>query len=90
MDGPVPLPTLLSHTLVAFTIEFDNEFEHLVPHRRASDLPRLASVSKEATATALSFLTKRGYAAMKSNSAAGRTRVIALTAKGRVAQDKYR
>jgi DNA-binding MarR family transcriptional regulator len=33
MDGPLPLPTLLSHTLVAFTIEFDNEFEHQLPHR---------------------------------------------------------
>jgi DNA-binding MarR family transcriptional regulator len=28
-----PLPTLLSHALVAFTIEFDNEFEHRMPHR---------------------------------------------------------
>jgi DNA-binding MarR family transcriptional regulator len=28
-----PLPTLLSQLLVAFTIEFDNEFEHLMPHR---------------------------------------------------------
>jgi DNA-binding MarR family transcriptional regulator len=27
------LPTLLSQTLVAFTIEFDNEFEHRMPHR---------------------------------------------------------
>ena len=33
MDGRLPLPTLLSHALVAFTIEFDNEFEHQVPHR---------------------------------------------------------
>jgi DNA-binding MarR family transcriptional regulator len=33
MDARLPLPTLLSHTLVAFTIEFDNEFEHRVPHR---------------------------------------------------------
>ena len=33
MDGRLPLPTLLSHALVAFTIEFDNEFEHLAPHR---------------------------------------------------------
>ncbi len=33
MDIPLPLPTLLSHALVAFTIEFDNEFEHQVPHR---------------------------------------------------------
>lgn len=29
----LPLSTLLSQTLVAFTIEFDNEFEHRVPHR---------------------------------------------------------
>jgi DNA-binding MarR family transcriptional regulator len=28
-----PLPTLLSHALVAFTIEFDNEAEHRLSHR---------------------------------------------------------
>jgi DNA-binding MarR family transcriptional regulator len=33
MNGLLPLPTLLSQALVAFTIEFDNEFEHQVPHR---------------------------------------------------------
>jgi hypothetical protein len=33
MNGRLPLPTHLSHALVAFTIEFDNEFEHRVPHR---------------------------------------------------------
>ena len=27
-----PLPTLLSQALVAFTIEFDNEYEHQMPH----------------------------------------------------------
>lgn len=32
-DGSLPLPTLLSHALVAFTIEFDNEFEHRMSHR---------------------------------------------------------
>jgi hypothetical protein len=31
----VALPSMLSHTLVAFTIEFDNEFERLMPHRTA-------------------------------------------------------
>ena len=36
MKGRVSLPTLLSHALVAFTIEFDNEFEHRVPHRTAN------------------------------------------------------
>jgi hypothetical protein len=30
--APVPLSTLLSQLLVAFTIEFDNEFEHRMPH----------------------------------------------------------
>jgi hypothetical protein len=33
MRGRLPLSALLSHALVAFTIEFDNEFEHRVPHR---------------------------------------------------------
>jgi DNA-binding MarR family transcriptional regulator len=33
MDGRLPLPTLLSHALVAFTIEFDNESEHQMLHR---------------------------------------------------------
>jgi hypothetical protein len=31
--GPPPLSALLSQALVAFTIEFDNEGEHLLPHR---------------------------------------------------------
>jgi DNA-binding MarR family transcriptional regulator len=33
MDGDLPLPALLSQPLVAFVIEFDNEFEHQMPHR---------------------------------------------------------
>ena len=33
MGEPLPLPTLLSHALVAFTIEFDNEAERQVLHR---------------------------------------------------------
>jgi methyltransferase (TIGR00027 family) len=32
----LPLPTLLSQALVAFTIEFDNEAEHRIPHRTTS------------------------------------------------------
>jgi DNA-binding MarR family transcriptional regulator len=31
-ESRLRLPTLLSHALVAFTIEFDNEFEHRMPH----------------------------------------------------------
>jgi hypothetical protein len=33
MNGPLALPTLLSHALVAFTIEFDNEAERQMQHR---------------------------------------------------------
>jgi DNA-binding MarR family transcriptional regulator len=33
MDGLLPLPTLLSHVLVAFTIELDNEAEQQMRHR---------------------------------------------------------
>ncbi len=33
----LPMPTLLSQALVAFTIELDNEFEHLMPHRTSSN-----------------------------------------------------
>ena len=33
MTGPRPLSARLSHALVAFTIEADNEFEHRVEHR---------------------------------------------------------
>ena len=33
MTDDVPLPTLLSQPLIAFTIEFDNEAEHRLPHR---------------------------------------------------------
>jgi DNA-binding MarR family transcriptional regulator len=32
MDGRIALPALLSHALVAFMIEFDNEAEHRIPH----------------------------------------------------------
>ncbi len=33
MSDLLPLPTLLSQVLVAYTIEYDNEFEHQMPHR---------------------------------------------------------
>jgi DNA-binding MarR family transcriptional regulator len=33
MAAALPLATLLSHALVAFTIEFDNEAERCIPHR---------------------------------------------------------
>ena len=36
MPQGLPLPALLSHALVAFTIEFDNEAEHRMPHRTSN------------------------------------------------------
>lgn len=36
MPSPLPLSTLLSQALVAFTIELDNELEHQMPHRTAN------------------------------------------------------
>jgi DNA-binding MarR family transcriptional regulator len=48
MIASLPLSTLLSQALVAFTIEFDNEFEHQSPHRttlrRAGSGPWLTSM----------------------------------------------
>ena len=98
----LPLVSLLSQVLLWFAIEFERESPvslaisanvlRLLSDEgaRASDLPRLASVSKEAIATTLSFLTKRGYLEMTSKKDGSRTKVIALTAKGRAAQVKYR
>ena len=37
MASRLPLPTLLSFALVAFTIEFDNEAERRQPHRTTTD-----------------------------------------------------
>jgi hypothetical protein len=34
-----PLATLLSQLLVAFTMEFDNEAEHRIPHRTSVGPP---------------------------------------------------
>lgn len=53
MNRGLPLSALLSQALVAFTIEFDNEFEHHVPHRTTNhgpvdasrDLPWLVSMT---------------------------------------------
>jgi hypothetical protein len=48
MPDRLPLPSLISRLLVAFTIEFDNEFEHHMPHKtalfgEAGPEPRLSS-----------------------------------------------
>ena len=98
----LPLASLLSKALLWFAIEFERDSEvslaicanvlRLLTEEgvQVRDLPRWASVSKEAIAMSLSFLVKRGYASVGSKTTPSRTRVLVLTAKGRSAQDKYR
>jgi len=95
------LASLLSRVLLLFATEFEQESElsmaisanvvRLISEEGTTvrDLPRLASVSKEGIATSVSFLVKRGYARMQSQSAAGGGKVLVLTSKGRAAQDTY-
>jgi DNA-binding MarR family transcriptional regulator len=100
-DG-LALPALLSKLLLAFTLEFEREAEvslaisanvlrlvgdQGVPIR---DLPRLATVSREASAVALSFLEKQGYAVVQLEAPGSRTNVVVLTPKGLAAQASYR
>ena len=62
----LPLPTLLSQALIAFTIELDNEFEHRMPHsttRHGSSLvrpsePWLASMAM--WSTCMRFVREKG------------------------------
>ena len=88
------LPALLSKVLLAFTLDFEREFELSLAMCanilrvldeagvRARDLPRLAGVSKEAIKVALGFLTKRRFIVVED--------LVRLTPKGRLAQDAYR
>ena len=97
----LPLSALLSKALLAFAVEFESESEislaisanvlRLIGNdgARVRDLPPLSGVSKEAIAMAQSFLQKRGYAAVKTESAGGRAKILVLTAKGLQARDEY-
>ncbi len=94
------LPAQLAKVLLAFALEFEKESEvslaisanvlRLIGEEgvRVRDLPRLSAVSKEAIATSLSFLGKRGYA-MVQTEPAGRLKVVLLTSKGRAARETY-
>jgi DNA-binding MarR family transcriptional regulator len=96
-----PLPALLSRPLLAFAVDFEGESElslaiganvlRLAGEEgvRIRDLPRLAGVSREAIATALSFLEKRGYASVKQESSGKRAKLLMLNARGLRARDEY-
>ena len=97
----LPLVSLLSKALLAFAIEFEaesaislaicaNVLRLASPEAiRLRDLPRLSGVSKEGIATALSFLTKRGYAVVKPESPRSRVKTLVLTPKGQEARNTY-
>ena len=85
------LPALLAQALLAYTLDFEREFDLSLPlsanfvrvlETAALDireLPRTAGVSKEATSMALNFLTKTGYVSVEE-------KLASLTAKGLEAQ----
>ena len=89
------LPALLSRVLLFFAIEYERESEVSLaiganvlrlasPEGvRVRDLPRMAGVSKEGIATAVSFLEKRKYAILRP------VKVLTLTPAGSRAQDVY-
>jgi DNA-binding MarR family transcriptional regulator len=91
----LPLLSLVSKVLLAFATEFESQAEVSIAITanvlrqvgdegiRVRDLPQLAGVSKEAIAVAVSYLAKRGYAAVKPEAPGSRTKVLALSAKGR-------
>lgn len=97
-----PLSALLSKVLLAFATEYERESdlslaiganllrvlaENGVPVR---DFPLLTGVSKEAISMVLGVLEKRGLAAVETEQAGSRTKVVRLTARGYRAQDDYR
>jgi DNA-binding MarR family transcriptional regulator len=95
------LPALLSKVLLAFALDFERESQvslaisanvlRLIDADgiRVRDLPRLAGVSKEAVATALSYLSKRGYAELEREASRSGAKVVLLTTQGQRARDEY-
>jgi predicted transcriptional regulator len=93
------LPALLAKVLLAFALEFESEAEvslaisanilRLIADEavRVRNIPAHAGVSKEAVATSVSFLQKRGYAILKNSGP--RVRLLILTAKGKKARETY-
>jgi hypothetical protein len=69
MANSLPLPTVLSHALVAFTIEFDNEAERRIPHYTtrhggtSSPHPRTWLVSMAMYLNCMQFLDENGMSA---------------------------
>ncbi|HEY1947511.1 MAG TPA: hypothetical protein VGG97_10925 [Bryobacteraceae bacterium] len=76
MDDRLPLSALLSHALVAFTIEFDNEFEHQMPHRTTNHggLPNAPwLVSMVMWSNFMQFIPENGISARELQRLLGKT-----------------
>jgi DNA-binding MarR family transcriptional regulator len=96
----LPLSALFSQVLLAFALHYERTSELSLAIganvlrplsdgvARLRDLPDESGVSKESIAMAMSFLTKRGYAAGEKNP--GGARLVRLTESGAGARDEYR
>jgi DNA-binding MarR family transcriptional regulator len=93
---PSQLTTLLARALLAYTLDFEAEYELSLAlganfvrvlgeaETAVRDIPALAGVSKEATAMALGYLAKAGHVVREGSTAA--TTRVRLTSTGRTAQ----
>ena len=97
----VGLVTLLSRVLLIFTADYEAESglslpmtagmlaaltDRAVPMRQ---VPLLAGVSKEAAQAVLGYLERAGMVVTGADPLASRGRAVSLTARGRVARDRY-
>ncbi len=96
------LSALLSQVLLAFTIDFEresrlslllsaNELRVIGAEGGVAvrDLPALTGLSREANAVALGFLERTALALVQADPRSARTKVAALTERGRRARAKY-
>jgi DNA-binding MarR family transcriptional regulator len=101
-ESPSPhILALLSKVLLGLTREFENASplslalsanvlrvlaKESVP---VAELPRMTGVSMEAVDMSVGFLARNGYAIIATGGRTGRSKVVALTLKGRQARDAY-
>ncbi|HUN84527.1 MAG TPA: hypothetical protein VMU48_09110 [Terracidiphilus sp.] len=95
------LPALLTRVLLAFASEFDGEARGMLAVSanllrltaddgvRLRDLPELACLSKEGVEAALRMSKRLRLAVVEPEGPLSRTKVVRLTAKGRIARDAY-
>jgi DNA-binding MarR family transcriptional regulator len=97
----LPLPALLSKPLLAMSLMFERESKvslaicanvlRVVPDEGIlmKDLPALSGVSKEAVATAVSYLQRNGLAVAEKDPVGGKFKLLKLLSKGQAAKEEY-